>query len=224
MTTDQFIDRVTGKPATAYTPPEDRVPAPAAAPEPSSVLPDVQPGDRAEEAQESHRLALAILQRDVAISERDEAQDRRQRAIDQCRHLHQDDLPREEWHLRTCGAFRGLREVQAERDALAVKLARVEALRDEWVRGYRSPTASSWAKVHADALSAALADAASPSGLDDDAPTEAECGHVVPCKPQVAGTKQPAKPGLVSSEGVDLLAALQSSVDKAREARTEAGR
>jgi hypothetical protein len=68
-------------------------------------------------------LAAAREARDQAVARADEMRERRERAIEQCRHLHQDDLPREEWHLRTCGAFRALREVQRERDALAVDLA-----------------------------------------------------------------------------------------------------
>jgi hypothetical protein len=41
---------------------------------------------------------------------------------------------------------------QAETEALAP----IKALADEWGRGYNSPTASSWAKVHADRLRAAI--------------------------------------------------------------------
>lgn len=168
MTTDQFIDRVTGKPATAYTPPEDRVPAPAAAPEPSSVLPAVQPGDRAGEAQDGRTAAEWISD---LVKARQAAEAEVERLGSVVRDYGQQAITKANEHAA----------VAAERDALAVKLARLEALRDE------QPGHDQY--ISFAEIDRALADAASPSGLDDDAPTSvvaSECcasGSCEVCRP-----------------------------------------
>lgn len=58
----------------------------------------------------------------VVEGERDAWKSRRDAAVEQCRHLHQDGKTREQWHLDNCGAMRALAELRAG----------VEALADEW--------------------------------------------------------------------------------------------
>ena len=62
--------------------------------------------------------ALATLRARWQAEARAEAEASRDRAIAQCRHLHQDGKTREQWHLDNCGAFRAIRAI--------------EALADEW--------------------------------------------------------------------------------------------
>jgi hypothetical protein len=60
--------------------------------------------------------------------ERDEWKRRRDLAVAQCRHLHQDGLPRAEWHERHCGAMQGLRKAEAERTEAQMRLGMVREL------------------------------------------------------------------------------------------------
>ena len=55
--------------------------------------------------------------------ERDAWKSRRDAAVEQCRHLHQDGKTREQWHLDNCGAMRALADLRG----------RLEALADEWL-------------------------------------------------------------------------------------------
>lgn len=68
------------------------------------------------------RIENAGLRAEVAEWKR-----RRDAAVEQCRHLHQDGKTREQWHLDNCGAMAEVARLREERDG-------VRAERDaEWV-------------------------------------------------------------------------------------------
>jgi hypothetical protein len=54
---------------------------------------------------------LLAYRADELERERYEAKERARLAVEQCRHLHQDGLTREEWHRRHCGAVQPLQDV-----------------------------------------------------------------------------------------------------------------
>lgn len=55
---------------------------------------------------------------DALAAERDDWRARRDQAVAECRYLHQDGLPRAEWHRRYCHAAEAATRLKAERDEL----------------------------------------------------------------------------------------------------------
>jgi hypothetical protein len=79
------------------------------------------------------RVDLIRQATEAITAERDEWKSRRDAAVEQCRHLHQDGKTREQWHTDNCGAMGEVANLRAERDDLRARLLAVETLSEEAV-------------------------------------------------------------------------------------------
>ena len=74
----------------------------------------------------------AIVERDALREERDDWKSRRDRAVEECRLLHQEGMSRRDHHLKHCGAARAAEKAERERDEALAKVAAAEELAQEW--------------------------------------------------------------------------------------------